>query len=131
MATAMQFFSLAVFSIPVGVIADRYGRLCILYPSIIGMCLVGLASAFITEYWQFLLTRFIIGICLAGSWMTLTVLVAEYVGPRYRSHALFMFGNAAAGAYLALGGMGYAMREWRILMITCSAPWIILLVFSK
>ena len=129
LAKSMQFFSSTVCSIPVGIISDRYGRLWTLYPSVLGMCAVGFASAFATQYWQFLITRFVVGICLNGCIVSVLVLSSEYVGPRYRSHSLFMLWNIWAVVYLILGGIGYGVREWRTVMIVCSAPWIFLLVF--
>ena len=59
------------------------------------------------------------------------VLASEFVGPKYRAFAgtilWFFFGVAL----MLLGLKAYYIRTWKMLLITCTVPYIFVLAFYK
>ena len=127
----MIYIGSATAAIPLGMISDRYGRLKTLYPSILTIIIVGFASAFATEYWQFLVSRFLLGSVVHSVLLPIFVLSGEFVGPQYRPLSQNVMWFAFATVLLVLALMAYFVRTWRILMILCTAPWIFVALFWK
>ena len=131
LATSMVYIGITVGTIPLGMISDRYGRLMVLYPSILIIIIVGFASAFATKYWQFLVSRFVVGAMVYGVLLPVFVLSGEFVAPRYRPLSQNVMWFAFTADLMVLALMAFFVRTWRTLMILCTAPWIFVLVFWK
>ncbi len=131
LAKSMVYIGMAIVTIPLGMISDRYGRLITLYPSILIIITVGFASAFATKYWQFLVSRFVVGSVIYGVYFPMFILSGEFVGPRYRPLSQTIMWFAFTVVLLVLALMAFFVRTWRTLMILCTAPWIFVLVFWK
>ncbi len=131
LATSMIYVGKAVFAIPLATISDRYGRLKSLYPSVLIIITVGFASAFATKYWQFLVSRFVVGAMIYGIYLPLFIMSGEFVGPRYRPLSQTVIWFAFTAVLLVLALMAFFVRTWRTLMILCTAPWIFVLAFWK
>lgn len=63
---SMHCLTLALFSPPLGILADRFGRLRVLIPSLILYALFGLAGAFVQSFWPLLATRALLGAASGG-----------------------------------------------------------------
>ncbi|XP_046843149.1 solute carrier family 22 member 15-like isoform X2 [Xenia sp. Carnegie-2017] len=131
LAKSMVYIGKAVVTIPLGILSDRYGRLLSLYPCVLVVVVVGFASAFSTKFWQFLASRFAVGAVLYGIFLPVFILSGEFVSPRYRPLSQTIMWFAFSIVLLVLALMAYFVRNWRTLMILCTAPWIFVLVFWK
>lgn len=63
---SMHCLTIALFSPPLGILADRVGRLRVLIASLIFYALFGVAGAFMQGFWLLLLTRGLLGAASGG-----------------------------------------------------------------
>jgi len=77
----MRFFGLALGSIILGFLADKYGRKSVLFPSMCVVLAVTFAMAFAQSSWAVLLCRSIIGFFEVACFLSMLVLATELVGP--------------------------------------------------
>ncbi|CAH3146158.1 unnamed protein product, partial [Porites evermanni] len=131
LANAILYFGWAVGSLVLGTVADKCGRKNVLFPSLTVMLVVTFAMAFAKAVWVVLAFRFIIGVCQSGAFQSIFVLSTELVGPEKRALATAALWFYYTGALMVLGLKAYLVRDWRMLMILSSAPWIFILVFWK
>ncbi|PSB03701.1 MFS transporter [Merismopedia glauca] len=88
MLVSMHCLTIALFSAPLGILADRVGRIRILIPCLLLYALVGVAGAFATNFWGLLLTRALLGAVSGGiAAASLGLLGSMYEGKK-RSQAL-------------------------------------------
>lgn len=85
---SMHCLTIALFSPPLGILADRIGRLKVLIPSLILYAVFGMAGAWMPSFWTLLLTRALLGAASGGiAAASLGLLGSMYEGER-RSQAL-------------------------------------------
>lgn len=85
---SMHCLTIALFSPPLGILADRLGRLRVLVPSLILYALFGVAGAFMQSFWPLLVTRGLLGAASGGiAAASLGLLGNMYEGEK-RSQAL-------------------------------------------
>jgi len=131
LANAMLFFGWAIGAIVLGLVADRYGRKSVLFPSVLVVLLVTFAMAFAKAFWIVAVCRVIIGFFEAGCFLSMFVLATELVGPEKRALAGTLVWFYFTAALMVLGLKAYFIRNWRTLLILSSAPWIFILIFWK
>ncbi|XP_050097662.1 organic cation transporter protein [Anopheles aquasalis] len=106
-----------------GWIADRYGRI----PALAGCNLIGfvagVATAFVGNFWQFSLCRFLVGFAFDNCFTMMYILVLEYVGPKWRTFvanmSIALFFTTAS---CALPWIAYYLADWKTFAIVTSAP---------
>jgi len=127
---SIQMTGLLIGGIIAGVIADRKGRLSVLFGSIILYSLANIANGFVQTVPQYAWVRFIAGIGLAGELGVGVTLVAEILPKEKRGIGTsFVAGIGIAGAVLAYfisrefnwrtcyfigGGLGFLLLILRI-----------------
>lgn len=85
---SMHCLTIALFSPPLGILADRVGRLKVLIPSLILYAVFGIAGAWMPSFWPLLVTRGLLGAASGGiAAASLGLLGSTYEGER-RSQAL-------------------------------------------
>ncbi|XP_073836261.1 solute carrier family 22 member 13-like [Musca autumnalis] len=122
-AQSIFFLGAIVGGLLFGWIADKFGRI----PSLIGCNLVGfaagIATAFVSNFWQFAVMRFFVGFAFDNCFTMIYILVLEYVGPRYRTFvanmSIAIFFTMAA---CMLPWIAYYLADWRLLAVVTSAP---------
>ena len=113
-----------------GIVADRRGRLAVLFGSIITYSIANVANGFVQDYGSYAACRFVAGVGLAGELGAGIALVSELVSPARRGWAttfvatVGVSGSVAAPlvagavdwrtAYFIGGGMGLALLVMRI-----------------
>ena len=126
MATSIFFVGSIIGAITNGWLADRFGRKPILFANLFILLVFGLINAFMPNIYLFLLCRFILGLANAGVMITYVV-ATEMVGNKFRpvtGTVLYIFHSLAM---CLLGLKAYLVRQWRNLLIICSAPYFIVL----
>lgn len=131
LANAILFFGWAVGGIVLGILADKYGRKSVFFPSLLVVLLGTFAMAFGKVFWVVAFCRFIIGFFQAGCLLSMFVLAIELVGPEKRALAGSIGWYYFTAALMVLGLKAYYVRNWRTLTIISSAPWIFTLAFWK
>jgi YNFM family putative membrane transporter len=91
--------TMALMLIPASLLADRFGRRPVMNASLALSSLFLLASALCTAFWQLLLLRGLLGLCLAGLPAVAMAYLSEEIEPRSlgRSLGLYIAGNALGG----------------------------------
>ncbi|KAM9308189.1 solute carrier family 22 member 13-like [Gastrophryne carolinensis] len=126
---SIHMLGLLIGSIIFGPLGDRIGRRPVILISILLMVTFGVGSAFVTHFYVYMVLRCVVGMALSGIMMNNLVLVAEWVGSSQRAYATITSHVCFAIGLMALAGVAYAIRNWRLLQIACSAPTALLLSY--
>ena len=125
----MQMFGLLLGGILWGIIGDKYGRIKVLFGSILLYSLANFANGLATSYNMYALVRFIAGIGLAGELGAGITLVSETMSKEKRGYGTMivavvgLLGAAAAAtvaqygwqkAYFIGGGLGILLLLLRV-----------------
>lgn len=110
----------------IGWVADRFGRLsAIVVCNTIG-CVGGVATIFATNFLEFAICRFFLGMAYDNCMMITFLLVLEYVAPKHRtlisisSFAIFYTLAAVALPWIAL-----ACAHWKTICLATSLPMVL------
>ena len=109
----------------------RYGRLKVLIASQTAIIIIGFLSAFSPNIGVYIAARAIIGFFVPGSSVNLFILASEFVGTRYRPMAGNLLWLFFTIGLILLGVKAYFIRQWKILIIVCTAPYVFCLIFFK
>ncbi|XP_019405547.1 PREDICTED: solute carrier family 22 member 2 [Crocodylus porosus] len=111
-----------VGSISIGYIADRFGRkLCLLITILINS-ISGILMAFAPSYTWMVIFRLIQGLVSKGGWLTGYILIAEFVGLKYRRTVGIVYQAAFSVGLLVLAAVAYAIPHWRWLQLAVTLP---------
>jgi len=98
----MQMGGLLLGGIIWGIIGDKYGRLKVLFGSILLYSLANIANGFVGDVWQYGIIRFIAGIGLAGELGAGITLVSESMHKSKRGYGTMLVASVGVlGAILA------------------------------
>jgi MFS transporter, putative metabolite:H+ symporter len=127
---SVQMWGLLVGGLLWGVIADKKGRLSVLFASIITYSLANIANGLVTDLTQYAIARFVAGVGLAGELGAGITLVSELMEKKARGWGTTLVatvgicGGVVAGliggevhwrtAYFIGGGLGIALLVLRI-----------------
>ncbi|XP_066591971.1 organic cation transporter protein [Prorops nasuta] len=129
-AVAQSSYMFGVFfgAVTLGSMADRYGRKIIFYISAVAQLVLGVGVALITEYYSFIVIRFLYGIFgSAGAYITGFVLTMELVGSTKRTVCGVMFQLAFATGFMLVAVWGALIKDRFWLQITYGMHSIILI----
>ncbi|CDW54331.1 organic cation transporter 1 [Trichuris trichiura] len=111
-----------VGSLLFGHIADRYGRKKALFLCVAMSSLLGFASSAATGVKTFTALRFFAGFTFPSTYTIAVILAFEFVGDDYRIRTNTLFGSLYGASMCALGIVANYVRNWRLLLVTCSMP---------
>jgi MFS family permease len=111
---------IAVFSPVVGALIDRFGRLKLMFSSLILYGLAGTSGYFMNDLYSILVGRALLGIGVAGVMTTTITLIADYFEGTERN--AFM---GLQGAFVALGGVISITLGGLLAEISWQAPFLI------
>ena len=122
-ALSAFFLTYALFQIPMGTLADRYGTRTVLAISIAAWSLVTMATGFVLGFAALLAIRLLLGITESGAYPAAAGLVKNWAAPeeRGRFSSVVAFGGRVGGAIapwltttVAALLVGVAVVEWAI-----------------
>ncbi|KFP42853.1 Solute carrier family 22 member 13, partial [Chlamydotis macqueenii] len=105
-----------------GPLSDRIGRRPIFLISVFLQALFSVATAFVPHFYVYMAFRCVVGASVSGVLITIPALATEWVGVSYRPKAVLITHCFLAIGQLILAGLGYGIRNWRLLEIAGSAP---------
>ncbi|XP_055853828.1 solute carrier family 22 member 4 isoform X2 [Episyrphus balteatus] len=117
----------AVGSVCSGWISDRFGRKHTLMGFALVQTTLGTLLAFSTSLAMFMTLRVIIGFASMTVAVVSFVLVVELVSGKWRTIIGILNILPVAISYILTSGIAYLTRDWRLMQLVISVPWIALL----
>ncbi|XP_053456055.1 solute carrier family 22 member 13 [Nycticebus coucang] len=111
-----------------GPLCDWLGRKAAILLQLLLLAIIGLATAFVHTFELYMALRFAVAIAVAGFAFSSVTLLTEWVGPSWRTQAVVLTQCAFALGQMALAGLAYGVRNWRLFQIAGTAP-VLLLFF--
>jgi MFS family permease len=100
------------FSIPIGWLADRFGRERVMYPGV-AITLIGAALvAFTTPFWSVTLGTFLVGLGWAAANIAATAAIADYAATEERGRAIGVADSFAGAINVLVALVTGPMVEW-------------------
>lgn len=90
---------------------------------------MGIAAAYITDYWTFTFVRFFIGVSVGGVMVTTFVMIMEFVGTEYRDVLSVLYQVPFNLGHVFLPVWSYYLRDFSDFQLGISVPTIILLIY--
>lgn len=103
-----------------GDIADRIGRRPVIWFTSTCQFLFGIAVAFTSDYYSFVIVRFLLAMVSSGYLVVIFVYVTEYIGIKVRTWAAMHVHAAFAVGIMVVALVGYLVRTWWIYQICLS-----------
>lgn len=111
---------IALFSSLAGYSVDRFGRRTMLLGSLLLYALAGTTGAYLNNIYLILVGRAFLGVAVAGSMITITTLIGDYLQGQERSRFL-----GFQGAFMAFGGVFFILFAGWLADINWAYPfWI-------
>ncbi|XP_063878559.1 organic cation transporter-like protein [Scylla paramamosain] len=110
-----------------GYLSDKYGRKPLVMAGYIAYILLGVGSAWLPHLFTILAARFLIGCLHFINSYTTYVLLMEVIEPKLRTPVGFMECNLWGVGMMLYGGLGYCIREWRLLQTVMTLPGLLIL----
>lgn len=120
-------------SLCAGPIADRFGRKTIFAWDMLVFSIISGAQFFVTDAWQLLVLRVLLGLTLGADYVVSKALVTEYSPLRFRGRLLSILAAAWAAGYVGAYVVGYLMRDlgpdaWRWMLAASAVPSLVVLL---
>ncbi|XP_034253284.1 organic cation transporter protein [Thrips palmi] len=117
-AQAAYMFGVFAGAVSLGSLADKYGRKTIFYLCAVLQLILGVAVAFVPEFYSLLVVRFFYGVFgSAGAYITGFVLSMELVGASKRTACGITFQGFFAGGVMLVAFWGYLIRDRVVLQV--------------
>jgi len=124
-ADSAHFIGMIIAGLPLAYVSDIYGRKPVMVLSHIGLCLFAFLIGFSPNVGVVILFRILIGGCICGMQMTISVIGLELVGPKYRTFAGLIPWNAWTLGLCLLSLQSWFVHQWKILAMITSAPYLL------
>ncbi|XP_036189071.1 solute carrier family 22 member 13 [Myotis myotis] len=111
-----------------GPLCDWIGRKACILIQLLLFAIIGLATAFVPTFELYMVLRFAVATAVSGYTLTNVTLLAEWVGPSRRTQAVVLAQCSFSVGQMALAGLAYGVRNWRLFQIAGAAP-VLLLFF--
>ncbi|XP_074842427.1 solute carrier family 22 member 13-like isoform X2 [Carettochelys insculpta] len=105
-----------------GTVSDRIGRRPVALLSLLVMGAFGVGTAFAPNFYIYMALRCIVGAAVSSVSLSMVTLGTEWVGVSYRAHSVTLGNSAVPVGQIALAGVAYGIRNWKLLQIAGSAP---------
>ncbi|XP_066920747.1 solute carrier family 22 member 15-like [Clytia hemisphaerica] len=128
MATSVIFLGTFFGAIFLGWYSDQYGRKRLLYVGFVGVIVSNFLTVYMPNIWLFIALRFVSGFLVAAVHLCYYVMITETVGDRYRSSAGNILWLYYTVALCILPLKAYLLTSWKLLVIICSLPYLIMIV---
>ena len=131
MTTSIFFIGWMIGALIMGWVSDNYGRKKTLFISYFSIMLAGTISPFVGNVYVFILFRFAIGFFIPGAGLLMMTITHEIVGTKRRPLAGIILWTGFTSALCILPLIAYFVPRWKTLILVCSAPYFVWLLFWK
>ncbi|CAL4070369.1 unnamed protein product, partial [Meganyctiphanes norvegica] len=120
-----------VGSLVMGDISDRIGRRRTSLFCSVSMIILGCSCAFMKDFWDLLVLRFLLALSGAGIMLVNFVLLLEVVSPKLRTSYGMLYGMCFGLGFPVLAAFAYCIRNWRHLQLAISCSTALMLANFK
>ena len=82
-------------------------------------------TSYVNDYWMFLAMRFVIGLFEGGSYVLITILSTELVGPKHKGIVITIVFISQSVASSMLGIQAWLIPNWKPLLQITSLPYLV------
>jgi MFS family permease len=100
------------FSIPIGRLADRFGRARVMYPGVAITLIGAVLVAFTTPFWSVTLGTFLVGIGWAAANIAATAAIADYAATEERGRAIGVADSFAGAINVLVALVTGPLVQW-------------------
>ncbi|XP_046525318.1 solute carrier family 22 member 13 isoform X5 [Equus quagga] len=111
-----------------GPLCDWIGRKATILVQLLLFAIFGLAPAFVPSFELYMVLRFAVATAVAGFTFSNVTLLTEWLGPSWRTLSVVLGQCSFSAGQMALAGLAYGIRNWRLFQIVGTAP-VLLLFF--
>ena len=111
--------------------SDNFGRRRVLLHSMNLVLLLGFLTSLVPNVYLFIVCRFVVAFVITGTFPQMFVIITEVVDGRYRTFSGIIIYTFCAVALAIVGGVAYFIRDWKLLYMVTSAPYIIVVIFYR
>ncbi|XP_034524877.1 solute carrier family 22 member 16 isoform X2 [Ailuropoda melanoleuca] len=111
-----------------GYLSDRIGRRLVLWFTSTGIFFFGIAAAFSSDYYSFMIARFLLAMSGSGYLVVVFVYVTEFIGVKSRTWACIHMHSFFSIGTMVVALTGYFVRTWwiyQIVLSTVTAPFFL------
>ncbi|XP_046482453.1 carcinine transporter isoform X1 [Neodiprion pinetum] len=112
-----------------GMLNDRIGRRLSFFICLATLITGGFLTSVANSFWTWAGTRFIVGLTIPAIYQIPFIISLELVGPNYRSFVTVMTCTFYTIGLCTLAGVTYLVRDWRLLALTTSAPFLLYFLY--
>ncbi|XP_045392517.1 solute carrier family 22 member 13 isoform X4 [Lemur catta] len=112
-----------------GPLCDRIGRKAAVLVQLLLFSIIGVSTAFVPSFELYMALRFAVATAISGYTFSNVSLLTEWVGPSWRTQAVVLSLCAFALGQMALAGLAYGVRNWRLFQIAGTAPALLLFFY--
>lgn len=120
-----------VGGIILGHLTDRFGRRLILMWCFLVLTVVENCAAFAPTFLLYCSLRFLAGFTVIGIITNNSVLIMEWLVPRFQALGMTLAICTACMGQMILGGLAFVIRDWHVLQLAYSVPLLVLFVLSR
>ncbi|XP_001495414.3 organic anion transporter 7-like isoform X1 [Equus przewalskii] len=114
-----------------GHLSDRFGRRLILSWCLLQLAIADTCAAFAPTFLIYCALRFLAGLSLISILVNSNMLIVEWTLARFQALGMTLTGCSYSVGQIILGGLAYAIRDWRTLQLVFSVPVFAILLSSR
>uniref|UniRef100_H0WUH5 Major facilitator superfamily (MFS) profile domain-containing protein n=1 Tax=Otolemur garnettii TaxID=30611 RepID=H0WUH5_OTOGA len=114
-----------------GHLSDRFGRKIICTWCLLQVAVCDTCAALVPNLFLYSTLRFLAGLCILTVLGNFTLQALEWTNPQSRSMALMLLSCAWSAGQMLLGGLAFAIQDWRTLQLTLSIPLFVFFLSSR
>ena len=122
LAQTLYFVGMVAGVFTFGVLSDIYGRKKVLIPILLAMSVSGIVTSQMSTYLTFIIARVFNAFIVIAIFETYFTYMLEFVGGKYNTIIGIGVEFMWVAGWLLLGGLAFAIRDWRHLVLCYSAP---------
>jgi len=122
LAQTLYFVGMVCGVFTFGVLSDMFGRRRVLIPILLAMSATGILTALMPNYVTFIIARVFNAFIVIAIFETYFTYMLEFVGGKYNTIIGMGVEFVWVAGWLLLGGLAYAIRDWRTLVLCYSTP---------
>ncbi|KAK2508730.1 hypothetical protein MC885_012862 [Smutsia gigantea] len=130
LAQSIFMAGILVGSIAWGLLFHRFGRKLTLSWCILQVALAGTGTVSAPNFLAYCGLRFLSAVGMAGITMASAVLAVEWTVGHRRAATMTILGCAYSAGQMTLGGLAFALRDWRDLQLVVSTPFFAFFLIS-